>query len=157
MPPWTSIQARNRPFLPALRELVRAYQAFERLDATFHREHGLTPSQADVLFTLGNTEGMTCKELGERTLITKGTLTGILDRLEGKGLILRSPSPTDGRSLIVGLTDRGASTFEEIFPRHVQRLEQPLDDMSVEDLHTLESQLRALRDRFESASVASSE
>ena len=42
---------------------------------------GLTVSQADVIFTLGNTAGMTCGEIGERTLITKGTLTGVIDRV----------------------------------------------------------------------------
>ena len=33
--------------------------------------------------------GMTCKELGEKLWITKGTLTGVLDRLEAKGLVQR--------------------------------------------------------------------
>jgi DNA-binding MarR family transcriptional regulator len=70
-----------------MRELARAYQAFERFDAAGIREHGLTPPQADVIFTLGNTEGMTFKDLGEKTLITKGALTGVVDRLEAKGLV----------------------------------------------------------------------
>lgn len=153
MPPWTSLQARSRPFLPMLRELVRAYQAFERLDAAFHRQAGLTPSQADVLFTLGNTEGMTCKELGERTLITKGTLTGILDRLEGKGLVRRRPCEQDGRSFIVVLTARGASTFEDVFPPHIRRLEEPLEGMKIDDIESLQAQLRGLRARLESASI----
>ena len=85
------------PFLSVLRELVRCYQAFERYSATHIQTLGLTPPQFDVVATLGNTEGMTFRELGERTLITKGTLTGVVDRLEAKGIVSRKSCPEDGR------------------------------------------------------------
>ena len=48
-----------------------------------------TVAQANVIFTLGNTDGMTCKDIGDWTHITKGTLTGVIDRLELKGLVER--------------------------------------------------------------------
>jgi MarR family 2-MHQ and catechol resistance regulon transcriptional repressor len=49
----------------------------------------LTPSQFDIIATLGNTPGMTLQGIGEKTLITKGTLTGVVDRLQEKGLVDR--------------------------------------------------------------------
>ena len=72
-----------------LYELVRAYQAFESYSAAHIRNLGLTAPQFDIIATLGNTSGMSFKDLGEKTLITKGTLTGVIDRLEDKALVDR--------------------------------------------------------------------
>ena len=107
------------PFLAVLRELVQCYQAFERYSATHIQTLGLTPPQFDVVATLGNTRGMTFRELGERTLITKGTLTGVIDRLEAKGVVVRESCPDDGRSTLVSLTGQGERLFDQAFPAHV--------------------------------------
>src|SRR5437867_10128285 len=77
------------PYLKVLRPLVEAYLAFWREDSRHIRSMRLTPSQFDVIATLGDTNGMTCSELSTATLVTKGTLTGVLDRLETKGIIRR--------------------------------------------------------------------
>ncbi|MCZ6781461.1 MAG: MarR family transcriptional regulator [Nitrospirae bacterium] len=50
---------------------------------------------------------MTCAELSAATLVTKGTLTGVLDRLAAKGLIQRSTLRGDRRCITVRLTDKG--------------------------------------------------
>ena len=105
--------AASQPFMPLVREWVRSYQAFASFDAGMHRANGtgLTVSQADVLFTLGNTEGMTCGEIGEKTLITKGTLTGVIDRLQAKGLVERRAVSGDGRCTLIVLTPAGEQLF----------------------------------------------
>ena len=72
----------RQPYLRTLRLLAECYHAFERYSAAQVREFGLTPPQFDIIATLGNTEGMSFKQLGEKTLITKGTLTGVVDRLD---------------------------------------------------------------------------
>ena len=84
--------ASSQTFIPLVEELAAAYQAFSLYDAEGLRKSGsgLTPSQARVIFTLGGTDGMTCKDIGDATLITKGTLTGVVDRLERSGLVERS-------------------------------------------------------------------
>jgi MarR family 2-MHQ and catechol resistance regulon transcriptional repressor len=113
--------ATSQDFLPLMRELVRTYQAFATFDANLHRNSGsgLTVSQADVIFTLGNTQGMTCSEVGEKTLITKGTLTGVIDRLVSKGLVKRSRLNQDARCIHLSLTLDGEALFEEVFPKHI--------------------------------------
>ena len=146
---WTSKQARKSTFIPVMRELVRCYQAFERFDAGQHRGRGLTTPQADVLFSLGNTAGMTCKELGEKTLITKGTLTGVLDRLEAKRLIRRRPSEVDRRSTVIVLTSRGEQLFENVYPEHIAVLKSHFDQLSAAELDRSGKMLRRLRCLFE--------
>jgi len=139
----------RKSFLPIVRELVRCYQAFESRSAQHIRIMGLTPAQFDIVATLGNTEGMSFKELGDKTLITKGTLTGVVDRLEAKHLVSRIACPTDGRSQIVRLTAKGEDSFKEVFPAHLSHLSRVFTDYSAADLRQAESTLRRLRDALE--------
>ncbi len=138
--------------LPFLRELARCYQGFERASGRNIRELGLTPAQFDIIATLGNTSGMNCKELGERTLITKGTLTGVLDRLFDKGLIDRHIPPEDRRSLFISLTAAGQTLFESVFPAHMAFLQYMFQDFDATLLEQLRNQLEPLRHRFEQES-----
>ena len=135
----------EKPFLPMIRELVRTYQAFEMHSARHLRTLGLTPSQFDIIATLGNTEGMSFKRLGEKTLITKGTLTGVVDRLEGKGLVRRISSPDDARSLIVQLTPQGDALFDSVFPAHLSYVERLFSGFRPADFDRIELALRDLR------------
>ena len=143
----THRNAARQPFMPVVRELVRSYQAFARLDAEGHRqgESGLTVPQADVIFTLGNTDGMTCSEVGEKTLITKGTLTGVLDRLEARGLIARHPDPEDRRRTILRLTDDGVAAFEREFPRQIAWLAERFGQLSERQQQRIRRSLAELR------------
>lgn len=138
-------------FLPALRELASAYQAFEAYSAAHIRSLDLTPAQFDIIATLGNTQGMPFKELGEKTLITKGTLTGVVDRMIDKKLVRRVASPSDGRSQIVQLTRRGEEIFTRIFPAHLAHLERAFAELSPDELASLETLLRRLREAFVTA------
>jgi DNA-binding MarR family transcriptional regulator len=127
--------ASSQPFIPLVEELAAAYQAFSLYDAEGLRKSGagLTPSQARVIFTLGGTDGLTCKDIGDVTLITKGTLTGVVDRLEDKGLVERWSVEGDGRKTIVALTRRGQRVYEREFPRHVEFLKSKFDKLSAAD------------------------
>ena len=138
-------------YLRTLRALARCFQAFERHSAAHIRALGLTPSQFDIVATLGNPAGMTFRELGEETLITKGTLTGVVDRLEERGLVRRVGSPTDGRSTVVQLTSRGEAEFDRAFPEHVAHLKRAFTTLTAADMDTLECMLDRLRDAFEKA------
>src|SRR6266571_8702316 len=106
-------------FMQVLRPLVETYFAFIRRDDPHIRSLGLTPSQFDVIATLGDTEGMTCSELSANTLVTKGTLTGVLDRLVSKGLIRRDAMKGDRRCTKISLTVKGDALFRKTFAAHL--------------------------------------
>lgn len=108
--------------LKVIRPLVEAYLAFSRTDNRHIRAMKLTPSQFDVIATLGDTDGLTCSELSQATLVTKGTLTGVLDRLAAKGLIRRDPVARDRRSVSVRLTDKGDALFRRTYGAHITYL-----------------------------------
>ena len=136
-------------FLPLIRELARCYQAFEHRSLPHVRTLGLTGCQFDIVATLGNTEGMNFRELGEKTLITKGTLTGVVDRLEAKGLVVRTPDDRDGRSQIVRLTHSGEALFADVFPAHLAFLAGVFSRISDTDLLEMRQTLMRLRQIFE--------
>ena len=140
----TSDNADSQNFIPLIHELLSAYHAFASFDANGHRLSGsdLTVAQANVIFTIGNTDGMTCKDVGDRTHITKGTLTGVIDRLEKKGLVERWTVQGDGRKTIVALTRQGDRVFKKEFPRHMSYLKERFERLGSKDrnqaMHSLQ-------------------
>lgn len=134
------------PYLKVLRPLVEAYLAFARTDNRHIRSMRLTPSQFDVIATLGDTEGMTCSELSKATLVTKGTLTGVLDRLEAKRLIRREPVARDRRATKIRLSPKGQALFRKTFVAHAAFLRpffvRALSKSDADQVHLLLSRIR---------------
>ena len=140
-----------------VRALIECARSFEHCSGSHIRELGLTPAQFDIVATLGNTTGMSCKELGEKTLITKGTMTGVLDRLQDKGLLSRHDSPEDGRCWITKLTPMGQALFEEIFPKHLAHLDPLFITFTDPELDNMRQQLCRLRAAFDGTNTVVSE
>jgi DNA-binding MarR family transcriptional regulator len=133
--------------------LAECMQGFERFSGEFVRAHGLTHAQFDIIATLGNTAGMSYKELGERTLITKGTMTGVIERLEQKGLVERTRSREDKRSFFVRLTAQGEDLFRDVFPQVVEHGRKLFASYGAADFDKLDEALSTLRQRMADASA----
>ena len=113
-----TLKAADRPFTDAARALMKAGFLFLNHPERPYRRYDLTVSQIDVLVTLAGAEGasLNCSEIAERTLITKGGITGILDRLEARGLVKRIPSRDDRRSVLIRLSHKGVALFIRLYP-----------------------------------------
>lgn len=132
-------------YLKSIRLLAECMQGFERLSGEHVRECGLTHAQFDIIATLGNTDGMSYKELGDKTLITKGTMTGVIERLEQKGLVERQRSLDDKRSWFIRLTPQGEQVFREVFPKVIARGGDVFAGYSDDDFAALEKVLSGLK------------
>lgn len=141
-------------YLKSVRLLAECMQGFERVSGEAVRRNGLTHAQFDIIATLGNTTGMSYKELGERTLITKGTLTGVIERLEQKGLVLRERSSDDKRSFFVRLTPAGEQVFCDVFPKVIARGRELFTAYSDAEFDALEAALSQLRARIAGGGAA---
>ena len=143
-------------YLSLLRPLVEAYLAFYRVGSRHIHSLGLTPGQFDVIAELEGTKGLTCAELSERALITKGTLTGVLDRLEQKGLIQREAVGEDRRATRVLLTQKGSDLFKQVFPAHAEVM-RPLfaRALNQSEVKVAKRLLLQVRDSFEGTMVSS--
>lgn len=137
-------------FLPTLAALVTTYQSFNRYSSEDVKRFDLTMTQFDLIATLGNQPAMTFKELGEKTLVTKGTLTGVVERLVAKGLLETRCNPHDARSQLVGLTTEGERLFDVIFPNHLSHLEKAFAQLSEAELAQLTQLLLKLKHSFQS-------
>ena len=107
---------KNDPHLKILRPLVEASRAIFEVGDRHIRSMGLTPPQFSVIAELGGTDGMTAVELASSTLHAKASLTGIIDRLEDKGLVERRPIPGDRRAMNIRLTKKGEAIHRKSFP-----------------------------------------
>lgn len=95
--------------------------------------HGLNSASFDVLATLrraGPPYALTPGELLDWTMVTSGTMTHRLDRLDSDGLITRRRNPEDGRGSVVALSDTGLALIDGILAEYVasqHRLTKALD------------------------------
>jgi DNA-binding MarR family transcriptional regulator len=87
--------------------------------------HGLTPFHWLVLNCLWQQDGLPTSVLGDRLQQVGGTLTGVIDRMEERGLVRRQRDPQDRRICRIWLTDSGRQ-FEQILPVHAQNLRDRL-------------------------------
>jgi MarR family 2-MHQ and catechol resistance regulon transcriptional repressor len=110
--------AADQPFVDVARALIKAGFLFINETERPYQSYDLTLAQVDVLSSLARTDGepISCSEIAERTLITKGGITGILDRLEARGLVKRFPSSDDRRSVLVRLSGKGVELFRKLYP-----------------------------------------
>src|SRR5580704_15001773 len=111
----------DQPYVDAARALVKAGFLFVNHLERPWKSYDLTLAQMDVLGALAQAEcgSLTCSEIADGTLITKGGITGILDRLEARGLVKRIPSPDDRRSVRVRLSAKGVELFRKLHPQKV--------------------------------------
>jgi DNA-binding MarR family transcriptional regulator len=139
----------EEPLLPMLRELASVQQAVERYAARHVRAAGLTRPQFDVMASLGERGGITLGELCARTLITKGTLTGVVDRLEQRGLLRRRVDRSDRRRTFVELTPPGRRLLARVFPRHVAHVQRAFAGLEPARLARMRRDLASLRGAFD--------
>ena len=71
------------------------------------------PGQGRVLFVLWRNDGISMNELRKKTIISKSTLTGIIDGLENTGQVKRTRSTDDRRKIFINLTEEGIKSREK--------------------------------------------
>src|SRR5690242_6024565 len=87
--------------------ISRLEQLLDRARRDAFSAHDVEPWEFDVLAALrraGSPYQLTPGQLLIQTMVTSGTMTNRVDRLEERGLVERTPSPTDRRAVHVGLT-----------------------------------------------------
>lgn len=67
-----------------------------------------------VLQALWENDGLSISDLGERAQLEKSTMTSLIDRMEGAGLLSREDHPTDRRAYKICLTGRGKELVDKL-------------------------------------------
>jgi MarR family transcriptional regulator, organic hydroperoxide resistance regulator len=98
--------------------LYRAAAAIRReMEQTVLAEARLSWTAFVTLWVLWIWGSMETRHLAAEANVTKGTLTGVVDTLERRGLVARERGQDDRRLVTVALTDEGRSVIAEVFPR----------------------------------------
>ena len=148
---------RERPDLDLspMEVLSRVTRVAQRLDgirrATF-AAHSLERWEFDVLAALrraGRPYELSPGRLIRETLVTSGTMTNRVDRLVARGLVERSPDPSDRRGVLVRLTSRGRQTVDGALADLLRREQGLLSGLPRQERRQLVALLRQLSGALE--------
>ena len=103
-------------------------------------------SVLDLLFQKGE---QTTQKIGEKMLITSGSITYIVNKLEKMGLICRNKSETDKRITYIKLTKKGRETIFELLPLQIEKINEIFSDFSRKDLINLNHLLKKFNFSFQ--------
>ena len=92
--------------------LRRAHQRHTALFAALFAAFGLTPTQWAALAFLAAAGPMTQNLLGRSTAMDPATIQGVVRRLTGRGLVIRTSDPRDRRHVKLALTQAGTACYE---------------------------------------------
>jgi DNA-binding MarR family transcriptional regulator len=139
---WPQIDPEVEGIVVRIEKLHRHFQEAFRASLG---EAGLTKEEWKVLMALHGSvrsHGWLCHDLD----VSTGAMTNRLDKLEGRGLIRRTPDPNDRRGVLLELTDTGQSQLEEYVEAGAGRERELVDDLTAaekRELNQLMSKLLA--------------
>jgi DNA-binding MarR family transcriptional regulator len=123
--------------LGAWDSFLRAHATLmRRLDTDLERDTGLPLADFDVLAQLAAAHGqLRMTELADRALISRSGMSRRVARLVDEGLVRRAKADTDGRGIVVAITDSGIARLAETAPVHLRGVSklfvEQLDDQEL--------------------------
>ena len=104
--------------------LWKAAKAIEKVDKASIAQTGLGLSDFTIMEVLLHKGPMTINQIGEKILLTSGSMTAAVDRMANKGLVKRIQDPSDGRCFYVHLTKDGRKMIKASYAKHEANLEK---------------------------------
>ncbi|MDA4111668.1 MAG: MarR family transcriptional regulator [Thaumarchaeota archaeon] len=138
--------------MPARTENAKEYQeAYNGVITTFKvirqaalglfAEVGITESQLEALGLLVNNGPMLMRKMSDAMLVTPSNVTGIVDRLEEKQLVRRTPGKGDRRATIIEITPEGKSLYERVAKKKDSMVQKALATFTKDEMLNLNSLL----------------
>ncbi len=132
----------------SLRRLIRS---IDQQDKLLSKDYKMTVPQLVCLRQLAHHKKLTTGQLARRVFLSQATVSGILDRLERKGLINRMRSDKDRRRVFISLTEDGKELIEKMPWPLQERFSQSLSSMSRKERIQLDKTLKRLVKMMESS------
>src|SRR5258705_5932182 len=130
------------PGYQALLQLLRTAEALWNASRNFFARWDLSPSQFNVLNLLHDQRaGCTQIELSRSLIMHRSNVTGLVDRLEARGLVQRHDSAHDRRAYRVVLTAHGRKLVRQILPHYYAAAEKVWGDLAVSRANQLAADL----------------
>jgi DNA-binding MarR family transcriptional regulator len=143
------------PRYQALIELLATAEALWNASRVFFARWDLSPSQFNILSLLHDQPaGCTQIELSRRLIMHRSNVTGLLDRLEARGLVRRQDNPADRRAFIVILTAAGRKLIHQILPHYYRAAEAVWTGITAPRARQLVSELASVSANAERIAAA---
>ena len=138
------------PRYTALIRLLRTAEALWNASRRFFDRWQISPSQFNLLNLLhGQPDGCTQTELSRQLIMHRSNVTGLIDRLEQRGLVRRTDSATDRRAWRVALTPAGQRLVRRILPHYYAAAEEIWGNLPVRRTEELAADLEHLDENAE--------
>nr|WP_127509195.1 MULTISPECIES: MarR family transcriptional regulator [Paenibacillus] len=124
--------------------LSKAYRTIMDLAIKDMKKYGLSPSEFTVLEVLYTKGRVPLQQIGEKILVTSGSVTYNIDKLEKKELLKRIPCEDDRRVTFAELTEQGRRLFDSIFPQHASLIHSLTAGLDPEEKELAASLLKKL-------------
>ena len=108
------------------------------------RAVGISPEQVSLLVAIKYTPGSGIRNLAAHERISAPALTKHVDRLERDGLVVRTPSPHDGRRIVLALTEEGQRVLRRVRSRRTAWLATRLRGLDADELAAVEAAIEPL-------------
>jgi DNA-binding MarR family transcriptional regulator len=145
------------PRYQALIELLRTAESLWNASRVFFARWDLSPSQFNILSLLHDVPGGCSQiELSRQLIMHRSNVTGLVDRLEARGLLQRCPNPTDRRAFNVVITAAGIKLLRQIQPHYFAAAETVWENMPVERSRQLVAELSAISVKAEEIATGNS-
>ena len=133
------------PRYRALLQLLHTAETLWNASRVFFARWDLSPSQFNVLNLLhGQPTGLSQVELSRSLIMHRSNVTGLVDRLETRGLVQRREDPVDRRVYRVVLTSAGTELLDRIYPHYYAAAEQAWGRLSAARTRELLADLSAI-------------
>jgi MarR family transcriptional regulator, organic hydroperoxide resistance regulator len=133
-----SIPSEIKPEVDSILEaIVYLYTESRRVTKEVARRVDLTGPQLTVLKMLEGVGDLSLSELSERIRAQNSTVTGIIDRMEREGLVVRARSTEDRRVVNIRLTEKGARIAREIAVEPMEVFRSALESLSAGEMRDL--------------------
>ncbi|PKG24773.1 MarR family winged helix-turn-helix transcriptional regulator [Niallia nealsonii] len=139
------IKCTNLPYL-VLMQTSKALQEHMKLELAKSK---LSITEFSVLEVLCHMEKSTIQQIGSKILISSGSMTYVIDKLEQRGLLIRSACPDDRRVIHVALTDDGNKLMDNIMPKHQELVNYLLGSLNNDEAEMLVTLLKKINKRVE--------
>jgi len=130
--------------------LMKAYRALAQVDTRSVAASGLGLSDFGVLEILLHKGPLPVNTIGRQVMLTSGSITTAVDRLEEKQLVRRKACPNDRRVTYVTLTTTGRALIRRVFKVHANRLEKVFEPLSASERSALATLLKKVGKHSES-------
>ncbi len=139
--------AAYRPWVDVVRTYQKCHQLLSRRLATL----SLTTAAHEVLLAVHRQQGIAQQTLARRLLVAKSNITGLLNRLEARGLVERRVDAADGRSRRIWLTPAGEALLAKSIACQADVIELMAGGHSEKELQVLTKMMRSAAERLDAA------